>query len=86
MDSLCSLVGLFSLEERTPSLVRDSVSKSKVESELRNVLDYSENFVCLFKTHRNVIRVCFYFNPRCGIWGCLGLFTAADCDLHHAGV
>lgn len=23
-----------------------------------------------FKKHRNIVRICFYFNPRGGIWGC----------------
>lgn len=29
-------------------------------------------------THRNIIRLCFHFNPRCGIYGCLRSSTAAS--------
>lgn len=38
---------------------------------------YRENF-SLFKKHRNTIRLCFYFNPRCGIWGLVKLSAALD--------
>jgi hypothetical protein len=37
-----------------------------------------------FKNHRNIIRRCFRFTPRCGMWGCFRLSTAVDCDLPHA--
>jgi hypothetical protein len=33
-----------------------------------------------FEKHRNM-KICFHFNPRCEIWGCFRLSTAADCDL-----
>ena len=36
-----------------------------------------------FFKNRNVMWM-FCFNPRCGIWGCFRLSTAADCDLSHA--
>jgi hypothetical protein len=29
-------------------------------------------------------KFCFCFNPRCGIWGCFRLSTAADYDLPYA--
>jgi hypothetical protein len=48
---------------------------------------YCENFGVLVsskKSHRHILRMCFHFNPRCGLWGCLRLSTAADCDLPHA--
>ena len=38
----------------------------------------------VFEKNRNIIRICFCFNPRCGIWGCFRLSTAADYDLPHA--
>ena len=48
----------------------------------------SENFGYLVslkkKKHRNVIRLCFCFNPRYRIWDCFRLSTAADYDLPHA--
>jgi hypothetical protein len=31
-----------------------------------------------FGKHRNIMEICFNFNPRCGIWAC---FTAGDYDL-----
>ena len=34
--------------------------------------------------NRNIIRLCFCFNPRYGIWGRFRLSTAADYDLPHA--
>jgi len=36
------------------------------------------------KTHRNIIRTCFHFNPRYRIRGCFRVSTAADCNLPHA--
>jgi hypothetical protein len=36
------------------------------------------------KKKRNSIRVCNRFNPRCGIWACFKLSTAADYDLPRA--
>lgn len=36
------------------------------------------------KKHRNITRKCCHFNPRCGIWDCFRLSTAADNGLPHA--
>ena len=47
-------------------------------------LSCSETFASL-KKHRNIIILCFCFNPRCRIWGCFRLSTAADYDLPCAG-
>lgn len=43
----------------------------------------SENFD-LSENIKIIIRMCFHFNTRCGIWGCFRVSTAADYDLLHA--
>ena len=40
--------------------------------------------ISFFEKHRNIVRICFHFNPSCGIWRCFRLSTAADYDLPHA--
>ena len=48
--------------------------------------DNSHILVSFKTTKKKILRICFHFNPRCGIWGCFRLFTAADYDLPLAGV
>jgi hypothetical protein len=44
---------------------------------------YSNRNFGFFKKHRNIIKVCFRFNPRfiSKIWGCFGLSTEGENDL-----
>ena len=44
----------------------------------------SDNFEMFVSKKKKKLKICFCFNPRCGIWGCLRLSTAADYDLPRA--
>jgi hypothetical protein len=60
-----------------------------LQSEFQDIQGYTEK-PCLEKpkkqktknktTHRNNLRICFQFNPRCEIWGFFRLSMAADHD------
>jgi hypothetical protein len=60
---------------------RENVSRMGDSHTVLTILKFGLFF--FLTKYRNIIRISFHFNPRCGMWGCFRLSTAADYDLPH---